>query len=209
MVSTWLNDCAVRRRFGRSEGATQQQMIFVDVATGAERVVSLAALGGEPQGLAWLDSESLLANHSAQGGAPEQLWRLSSRDGRLSRLTNDSKFYFGSQVSPDRTTLVTMRSETRASIWVGDGAAVVDGAEVVAPAPFSGRATLATVAWVGEDLIYARYRKRPRRNRTPSRWALFVCPGSLYPTVSREGERQTVEPLCTTQPRLTVRVSGR
>ena len=48
------------------------------VATGAERVVSLAALGGEPQGLAWLDSESLLANHSAQGGAPEQLWRLSS-----------------------------------------------------------------------------------------------------------------------------------
>ncbi len=137
-----------------SEGATQQQMIFVDVATGAERVVSLAALGGEPQGLAWLDGESLLANHSAQGGAPEQLWRLSSRDGRLSRLTNDLNSYFGVSVSPDRTTVVTMRSETRASIWVGDGAAA-DGAEVVAPAPFSGRATLATVAWAGEDLIYA------------------------------------------------------
>ena len=137
-----------------SEGATQQQMIFVDVATGAERVVSLAALGGEPQGLAWLDSESLLANHSAQGGAPEQLWRLSSRDGRLSRLTNDLNSYFGVSVSPDRTTLVTMRSETRASIWVGDGAAA-DGAEVVALAPFSGLATLATVAWMGEDLLYA------------------------------------------------------
>ena len=138
-----------------SEGATQQQMIFVDVATGADRVVSLAALGGEPQGLAWLDSESLLANHSAQGGAPEQLWRLSSRDGRLSRLTNDLNSYFGVSVSPDRTTLVTMRSEARASIWVGDGAAA-DGADVVAPAPFSGRATLARVAWVGDNLLYAR-----------------------------------------------------
>jgi Tol biopolymer transport system component len=138
-----------------SEGATQQQMIFVDVATGAERVVSLAALGGEPQGLAWLDNESLLANHSAQGGAPEQLWRLSSRDGRLSRLTNDLNSYFGVSVSPDRTTLVTMRSETRAGIWVGDGAAA-DGADVVAPAPFSGRATLARVAWVGDNLLYAR-----------------------------------------------------
>jgi dipeptidyl aminopeptidase/acylaminoacyl peptidase len=120
-----------------SDGATQQQMIFVDVATGAERVVSLAALGGEPQGLAWLDSESLVANHSAQGGAPEQLWRLSSRDGRLSRLTNDLNSYFGVSVTPDRTNLVTMRSETRASIWVGDGAAA-DGTDVVAPAPFSG-----------------------------------------------------------------------
>jgi len=128
-------------------------MVFVDVATGAERVVSLAALGGEPQGLAWLDRESLLANHSAQGGAPEQLWRLSSTDGRLSRLTNDLNSYFGLSIGPDRTTLVTMRSETRAGIWVGDGAAA-DGADVVAPAPFSGRATLATVAWVGEDVLY-------------------------------------------------------
>jgi serine/threonine protein kinase len=139
---------------GGSEGVTQQQMIFVDVATGAERVVSLAAVGGEPQGLAWLDGESLLANHSAQGGAPEQLWRLSFTDGRLSRLTNDLNSYFGLSVGPDRTTLVTMRSETRASIWVGDGAAA-NGADVVAPAPFSGRATLASVAWVGEDLLYA------------------------------------------------------
>jgi eukaryotic-like serine/threonine-protein kinase len=139
---------------GGSEGVTQQQMIFVDVATGAERVVPLAAVGGEPQGLAWLDGESLLANHSTQGGAPEQLWRLSFTDGRLSRLTNDLNSYFGLSVGPDRTTLVTMRSETRASIWVGDGAAA-DGADVVAPAPFSGRATLATVAWVGEDLLYA------------------------------------------------------
>jgi serine/threonine protein kinase len=138
---------------GGSEGVTQQQIIFVDVATGAERVESLAALGGEPQGLAWLDGESLLANHSAQGGAPEQLWRLSSTDGRLSRLTNDLNSYFGLSVGPDRTTLVTMRSETRAGIWIGDGAAA-DGADVAAPAPFSGRATLATVAWVGEDLLY-------------------------------------------------------
>ena len=162
---------------GGSEGVTQQQMIFVDVATGAERVVSLAAVGGEPQGLAWLDGESLLANHSAQGGAPEQLWRLSFTDGRLSRLTNDLNSYFGVSVGPDRTTLVTMRSETRAGIWVGDGAGA-DGADVVAPAPFSGRATLATVAWVGEDLLYAEYRKRPRHNRTAprrTRYARGAC----------------------------------
>jgi dipeptidyl aminopeptidase/acylaminoacyl peptidase len=138
---------------GGSEGATQEQMIFVDVATGAERVVSLAALGGEPQGLVWLDSESLLANHSAQGGAPEQLWRLSSTDGRLSRLTNDLSSYFGLSVGPDRTTLVTMRSEARAGIWLGDGAAAGE-ADIVAPAPFSGRATLARVAWLGENLLY-------------------------------------------------------
>lgn len=57
-------------------------------------------------------------------------------------------------MTPDRTTLVTMRSETRAGIWVGDGAAA-SGADVVAPAPFSGRATLARVAWVGDNLLYA------------------------------------------------------
>jgi hypothetical protein len=56
-------------------------------------------------------------------------------------------------VGPDRTTLVTMRSETRAGIWVGDGTAA-NGADVVAPAPFSGRARLARVAWVGDNLLY-------------------------------------------------------
>ncbi len=113
----------------------------------------LLLLGGEPQGLAWLDNDSLLANHSAQGGAPEQLWRLSSTDGRLSRLTNDLNSYFGLSVGLDRTTLVTMRSETRAGIWIGDSAAA-DGTDVVAPAPFSGRARLARVAWVGDNILY-------------------------------------------------------
>jgi eukaryotic-like serine/threonine-protein kinase len=138
---------------GGSENATLQQMIFMDIGTGAERVVSLPAMAGDPQGLAWLDNEWLLANHSPQAGAPEQLWRLSSRDGRVSRLTNDLNAYFGLSVSADRTMIVTMRADTRASIWVGDGEAR-SGMEVIAPAPFSARAGLAKVAWAGEDLLY-------------------------------------------------------
>jgi len=138
---------------GGSENGTLQQMIFVDVATGGERVVALPAMAGDPQGLAWLDNEWLLANHSPQAGAPEQLWRLSSRDARVSRLTNDLNAYFGLSVSADRSMIVTMRADTRASIWVGDGAAG-NGMEVIAPAPFSARATLAKVAWAGEHLVY-------------------------------------------------------
>jgi len=138
---------------GDATGTTQQQIVFVDVATGAERVVSLAAVSGFPQGLAWLDNESLIANHSAQGGAPEQLWRLLSRDGRLSRVTNDLNAYFGASVTSNRTSLVTMRSETRAGVWAGD-VTTDTGGDIIPAAPFTGRPILATVGWAGEHLVY-------------------------------------------------------
>jgi eukaryotic-like serine/threonine-protein kinase len=134
-------------------GPGQQQVVFVNVADGTQRSVGLSAIAGEPQGLAWLDNESLVVNQAFQDGSPEQLWRVSSRDGRVSRITNDLNAYNGVSLSADRTALVTTRSATMASLWVGDGV-TSKGDEIVVPTPFTGRAAFATVAWSGDHLVY-------------------------------------------------------
>jgi serine/threonine protein kinase len=152
----WSPDGRIIALYGAtgSAGATQSQVVLVDAATGTERVLPLPPEIGDPQGLAWLNSESLVANHSGQSGAPAQLWRLSYPDGRLTRLTNDLNAYVGVSMSADRTTLVTMRSETRAGVWEGDVTANAF-TEVVAPVPFLGSVLVTpTVAWVGERIVY-------------------------------------------------------
>lgn len=137
-----------------SEGATQTQVVFVDTVTGAERVVTLPSETGEPQGIVWLDGQSLIGNHSGQTGAPTQLWRLSYPDGRLSRLTNDLNAYLGMGVSADRASVVTMRSEVRAGLWVEESTAGTIE-EIVAPAPFFGGFLIRpTVSWAGDRIVY-------------------------------------------------------
>jgi serine/threonine protein kinase/Tol biopolymer transport system component len=137
--------------FDVEAGVRRMQVIFVDVASGAERVVPLPQGAGTPQGLAWIDGGSVALSGAPAIGMAVQLFRMSYPSGRLFRLTNDLTDYAGISTTADRTSLVTSRRETRVGIWVTDGTGM-NGTEVVPPAPFGG--LLMTAAWMGDRLLY-------------------------------------------------------
>ena len=137
--------------FDVEAGVRRMQVIFVDVATGAERVLPLPQGTGTPQGLAWIDGDSVALSGAPAIGMAVQLFRMSYPGGRLSRLTNDLTDYAGISTTADRASLVTLRRETRVGIWVADGAGL-NGIEVVPPAPFGG--LLMTATWMGDRLLY-------------------------------------------------------
>jgi eukaryotic-like serine/threonine-protein kinase len=145
----WSADGRMLALFAVKLSSRRPQVVVIDVATGAE----IAALdsGGDflPQGIAWLDAESLLTNQPAQAGAPAQLFRMSYPDGAISRLTNDLSSYAGVSLDADRTSLVTAQSETRGALWVGDGA-WASGAEILASTP----SVRSAIAWAGNRLLY-------------------------------------------------------
>lgn len=120
-------------------GVPTHQIVAVDVATGAEKVLPLRLPLIGVSGLAWLDAESLVASISIEAGAPIQLWRLSYPEAQLSRLTNDLSNYAGASLTSDRSSLVTARSESRVGVWVGD-ASGKNGAELL---PLAAGPTLA------------------------------------------------------------------
>jgi Tol biopolymer transport system component len=129
----------------------QLQVVFVDAGSGSE-LAALDAHGSlNPHGLTWLDSESLVLSQPAQEGGPIQLWRMSYPDGAVSRLTNDLSSYLGASLAADRSILVTLRSDTRAALWVGD-ASGTPGAEVGSPAPVA--PVHISVAWAGPHVVY-------------------------------------------------------
>jgi Tol biopolymer transport system component len=131
--------------------AEMMQVAVVDADTGAELRV-LEPYGGR-YGLAWWDTGSLVMSHYTPAlGGPVQLWWVSYPDGAVARLTNDLSSYVGVDLDTARNSLVTSRSETRAAIWVGDGAAT-NAIEVVAPSVSGGEPAM-TVAWAGERLLY-------------------------------------------------------
>jgi eukaryotic-like serine/threonine-protein kinase len=150
---TWSPDGRVIALFGFDveAGVRRIQVIFVDAANGAERVLPLPQGAATPQGLAWLDSGSVALSGAPALGMAVQLFRMSYPGGRLSRLTNDLTEYAGISMTADRASLVTLRRETRVGIWVADGTGL-NGTEVIPPAPFSG--LIMTVAWMGDRVLY-------------------------------------------------------
>ena len=145
----WSPDGRVIAVFGGT-GGPRTQIVFVDVASGSE-VVRDSRGSFMPYGVTFLDATSILLSQPAEIGSPVQLWRMSYPDGAVSRLTNDLNSYLGAGLDADRNNLVTSRSEMRAAIWVGDGAAR-SGEEVVTPTLVAG--PFVNVAWAGERLLY-------------------------------------------------------
>jgi len=125
------------------------RIVFVDSGTGSMHDVT--APGGTVDGLSWLDARSLVLNHPAQLGAPNQLIRQPYPAGPLSRLTNDPNDYVGINLSGDRRRLVTGRRDARMDLWVGDGGAAT-GTDVVQRVPVP--TAVERVAWAGDRLLY-------------------------------------------------------
>jgi serine/threonine protein kinase len=123
-------------------------VIVVDVEARTSDRLGMAA-GGEVVGLSWFDGDSLIVNFRRQFGSPNQLFRMTSRGGTMSRLTNDPNDYVGVSLSADRSALVTSRREARMDVWVGDAAGTT-GTEVVGRTPIS----LERLAWSGNRLLF-------------------------------------------------------
>jgi len=147
----WSPDGRVIALIGIEE--TSLQALFVDAATGSERVVALSEFGSIT-GPAWVDASALVVTGTVGQGVLKQLWHLSYPAGQLTRQTNDLSSFLGTSATTDGRTLVTERSDIRASVWVGDGAAE-SGTEVVSLMAL-GTVLDAQIAWAGDRLIYPR-----------------------------------------------------
>jgi serine/threonine protein kinase/Tol biopolymer transport system component len=147
----WSPDGRVIALIGTDEATPQA--VFVDAATGSERVVPLSKLGSIT-GPAWVGARALVVTGTAEDGVLQQVWRLSYPAGQLTQLTNDLSSFVGTSVTTDGRSLVTERSDTRVSVWVGDGAAN-SGTEVVSSNTL-GDVSAAQVAWAGDRLLYPR-----------------------------------------------------
>src|SRR6185295_3882151 len=141
----WSPDGRVIALFGTDVASLQA--LFVDAATGSERVVALSELGSI-SGPAWVHSGALVVTGTVEDGVLQQLWRLSYPAGQLTPLTNDLSSFLGTSVTTDGRSLVTERSDTRASVWVGDGAAE-RGTDVVSSRTL-GDVSDAQIAWAGD-----------------------------------------------------------
>jgi eukaryotic-like serine/threonine-protein kinase len=145
----WSPDGRVIALFGVDAASIGIEVVFVDVATGAE--TKRPAQGGfVPAGIAWLGPTALLLSQPKITGLREQLWRMSYLDGVVTPVTNDLSRYVGVDVDAARSSVVTARSETRVGIWVGD--ITGRGSEIVPPFPYT--ATLMSVQWAGDRLLY-------------------------------------------------------
>ena len=137
--------------FGDNVDAQRTEVVFVDVATGKE-TTHVAGGAYMPQGLAWLGPNDLLLSQPKTTGSHVQLWRMSYPGGAVTPLTNDLSSYVGADITRDRTSVVTSRSDTRAAIWVGD-AAGTQGTDVTSTFPIS--VLLTSVAWAGDRVLYS------------------------------------------------------
>jgi Tol biopolymer transport system component len=145
----WSPDGRTLAVFARDGSTAEVRVVFLDAVTGAE-VTALGSGGAfPPRGIDWLDPTTLLVSQPAPDGGPVQLWRLSYPEGVVSRITNDLNSYVGISLDASRNRLATSQSETRSTLWVGDGNGS-NGADLLAPTPTLGTA----VAWAGARVLH-------------------------------------------------------
>ena len=146
----WSPDGRTIAAFGAQTAELNTQVVFVDVATGAESVKGSRG-GFVPQGIAWLGEGLLALSQPRTSWSRIQLWRMSYPDGTVSPLTNDLTSYLGAEVERARSSLVTTKSETKGAIWVGD-AKGSNGKDVLAN--FDLPTPSATLRWSGDRVLY-------------------------------------------------------
>jgi Tol biopolymer transport system component len=121
------------------------RVVFVDSQTGSHQ--EMPSLSGAPNGLSWLDAQSLVLNTLPQVGGQNQLFRLPYPAGQITRITNDPNDYVGASLSGDRRDLVTSRRDARMDVWSGDGGT---GSTLAQRVPVS----IERIAWAGDRILY-------------------------------------------------------
>jgi Tol biopolymer transport system component len=114
----WSRDGKSIAVSGANEEELRGQVVIVDAASGAERVLPTPDWRAVTR-LAWMpDGSGLLVNaQESAGESSNQIFLLSYPSGAARRLTNDLTSYSGLGVAPDGQSFVAIRNERRAAIW--------------------------------------------------------------------------------------------
>jgi serine/threonine protein kinase len=184
----WSPDGRVIAAFGADTSTRRTEVVFVDVATGKE-TIRPAAGAYIPQGLAWLGPGHVLLSQPRTTGSHVQLSRMSYPDGTVLPVTNDLSSYVGVDITNDRTSVVTSRSDIRLAIWVGD-AEGERGSAVTGSFPSS--LLLNGIAWAGDSLAYGTtVNGRPAiTSVTPGKGEpVDITVDAALPTATSDGKR--------------------
>ena len=93
-------------------------VMTIDVASGATRPLGETLWSGLGE-VAWLADGSAVVTSATENGAfNDQLWRIAYPSGTAARVTNDLTSYTGVSLSADSWSLVTIRADTAATMWV-------------------------------------------------------------------------------------------
>ena len=160
----WSPDGRTIAATGSHDGQLRGEIVAVDVATGAERLVATPDWRLVSR-IAWLpDGSGLLVNaQESAGEASNQIFFIGYPSGVARRITSDLSSYSGLSLAPDGRSFVCIRNELRATIWtqasadatkavaVATDAGADDGIRGMAWAP-DGRIVFATEASGNADV---------------------------------------------------------
>ena len=131
----WSPDGKVLAAAGFDNSKLAGEVVIVDAASGDEHVLTtgqwraITALAWTPDG-----HGLLLSAQEAGGESIGQVWFVPYPSGPVRKITNDLSTYSGISVSADGRSLVTVRAEQRASVWL----VPVEGAEPPRALPGAG-----------------------------------------------------------------------
>lgn len=90
----------------------------IDVASGAERLISADRWAACGQ-LQWLgDGSGLVIAATPEAAQPAQIWHLTYPEGSARRITNDVSSYDGVSLTQDSRTMVTLQADQLTNVWV-------------------------------------------------------------------------------------------
>ena len=103
---------------GSTDGGRHDDAIIVDVASGAQRLLSGRRWHSMGQVTWTTDGAALLVPANEKSGSPQQIWRLSYPGGEVQRVTNDLSDYEMLSLTADGSKLVAQQSEQITNLWV-------------------------------------------------------------------------------------------
>lgn len=129
--TAWSDEKTVACGTGWWDHGYHMNLVEFDVITGQKRPISDKQWFSIYQ-VAWLpDKSALVFSARERWTSPYQLWRISYPDGQTSELTHDTSEYESASLSYDGNTIVSVRSQQVAKIWVAPDGDAQRAKEVV------------------------------------------------------------------------------
>ena len=199
---SWSPDGKLIAATGANANELRGQLVTVDVASGAERVVPTPQWRQVTR-VAWMpDGAGLLVNaQESAGEASNQIFMVSYPSGSSRRLTSDLSSYLGLAIAPDGRSFVCIRNERRATIWTAPLEDAAKGVSITAEASADDGSH--GVAWAPDGRIV--YSNEASGN--PDIWIMAADGSRRVQLTNNPG--QDVSPRVTSDGRFIVFVSDR